>query len=168
MALDGNCTSWTWVKWAESDFRGWLVTSSVELHRGTGRRGGNSDESARSNWDEYPQDKGGSICTLFKACQDPALLAKATLDGDSELVNTLLAGAPDPFMSELRDLVDIQKASNYKPGWVLNQLFKAHPEATLTRDQWTLLGRELEYKPGWAYQKWQEFGGASQGATPES
>ena len=45
-ALDGNCTSWTWVKWSESDYRGWLVTSSVELDRGSGRRGGNSDESA--------------------------------------------------------------------------------------------------------------------------
>ena len=45
-ALDSNCTSWTWVKWSESDYRGWLVTSSVELDRGSGRRGGNSDESA--------------------------------------------------------------------------------------------------------------------------
>ena len=122
--------------------------------------------AARSNWDEYSQDKGSSICTIFKACQDPALLAQATLDGDSELVNTLLTGAPDPFMSELQELVEVQKASNYKPGWVLNQLFKAHPEATLTRDQWVLLGCELGFKPGWAYQKWQEFGGASHEAEP--
>ncbi|MEL6326086.1 MAG: hypothetical protein AAFQ61_04170 [Cyanobacteria bacterium J06626_23] len=30
-ALDDTCTTWTWVKWPESDYRGWLPASSIEI-----------------------------------------------------------------------------------------------------------------------------------------
>ncbi len=30
-ALDDTCTTWTWVKWPESDYRGWLPANSIEI-----------------------------------------------------------------------------------------------------------------------------------------
>ena len=32
-ALDATCTSWTWVKWPASDYRGWLPTASVAIQQ---------------------------------------------------------------------------------------------------------------------------------------
>ena len=33
IALDATCTSWTWVKWPASDYRGWLPTASVAIQQ---------------------------------------------------------------------------------------------------------------------------------------
>ncbi|MEO1095981.1 MAG: hypothetical protein AAFX01_13890 [Cyanobacteria bacterium J06638_28] len=32
-ALDNACQSWVWLKWPESDYRGWLPATAVDLNR---------------------------------------------------------------------------------------------------------------------------------------
>ena len=117
--------------------------------------------ASRSNWSDVSENPSHPVYTHYTAYQDPALLAQATLDGDEALVKALLTGTSlDPFTRELQALLAVQRASDYRPGWVLNQLFETFPETTLTREPWKRLGDELNDSPGWAYQKWQVFGGA--------
>ena len=42
--------------------------------------------ASRSNWSDVSEDPSPPVYPHYTACQDPALLAQATLDGDEALV----------------------------------------------------------------------------------
>ena len=59
--------------------------------------------------------------------------------------------------SEVRNVgINLQKQKGYHKGWVYHQLVK-FPELNLSLSDWQEVGRRLEYKPGWAWHKWQEM-----------
>ncbi len=115
--------------------------------------------AARANWQDTSTQSDDDQPHRFTVCSDPATLAQAALQGNTELVASLLESQTlDPFTRELNELLAVQKDGDYQPGWVLNQIHDVFPPDTLTRDQWVLLGQQLDYRPGWAYQQWHRHG----------
>ena len=59
-------------------------------------------------------------------------------------------------LAHVQEIINIQKQKGYHKGWVYHQLVK-FPELNLSLSDWQEVGRRLEYKPGWAWHKWQEM-----------
>ena len=56
----------------------------------------------------------------------------------------------------VQKIINIQLEKGYQKGWVYHQL-KDLPELNLSLRDWQEVARRLEYKPGWAWHKWQEM-----------
>ncbi len=56
----------------------------------------------------------------------------------------------------VQKIINIQQEKGYQKGWVYHQL-KDLPELNLSLADWQEVARRLEYKPGWAWHKWQEM-----------
>lgn len=59
-------------------------------------------------------------------------------------------------LAVVQQMINIQQEKGYQKGWVYHQL-KDLPELNLSLSDWQEVARRLEYKPGWAWHKWQEM-----------
>jgi superfamily II DNA or RNA helicase len=59
-------------------------------------------------------------------------------------------------LAMVQQIINIQQEKGYQKGWVYHQL-KDLPELNLSLSDWQEVARRLEYKPGWAWHKWQEM-----------